>query len=84
MPRPKIAAVRDPGISPVIITDFPIDANVQVKTDRTDGGQMVALTCDLLLDFSHVRMESMDLHDYKARLTASDPVSYTHLTLPTN
>jgi superfamily II DNA or RNA helicase len=74
MPRPKIAAVRDPGISPVIITDFPIDAQVQVKSDRTNSGQMVALTCDLLLDFSHVRMESMDLHEYEARLTASDPL----------
>jgi superfamily II DNA or RNA helicase len=74
MPRPTIAAVRDPNISPVILTSFPIDGHVQIIPDRSESGQMVTLTCDLLLDFSHARLENMDLHDYPARLTASDSI----------
>ncbi len=72
MPRPKIAAVRDPDIAPVMLTSFPIDGHVQILPDYSESGQMVSLRCDLLLDFSHTRFESMDLHDYPARLTASE------------
>ncbi len=73
MPYPKIAAARDPHIPPIDNFSFPLVGSAKLECEDDGDNWRIDLGGELVLDFSHVRLEKMDILALTAKLESSGP-----------